>query len=57
MKYTLIKNWGRHVKDTKCSHVRHETACRSAVEAYCLSPGTPFSLNETTTYNRLQNGY
>jgi hypothetical protein len=57
MKYSLIKNWRRHVKDTKCSHVRHETTCRFVVEAYCLSPGTPFSFNETTTYNRLENMY
>jgi hypothetical protein len=28
--------------------------CRFAVEAYCLSPGTPFSFNETTTHNRLE---
>jgi hypothetical protein len=42
---------------TKCSHVRHETTCRFAVGAYCLSPGTPFSFNETTTYNRLENKY
>jgi hypothetical protein len=24
--------------------------CRFAVEAYCLSPETPFSFNETTTH-------
>jgi hypothetical protein len=57
MKCTLIINWRRHVKDTKCSHMRHETTCRFAVEAYCLTPGTPFSFNETTTYNRLENRY
>jgi hypothetical protein len=55
MKCSLIKNWRRHVKDTKCSHVRHETTCRFEVEAYCLSLGTPFSFNETTAYNRLKN--
>jgi hypothetical protein len=37
--------------------VRHKNSCRFAVEAYCLSPGTPFSYNETTTYNRLENRY
>ena len=57
MKCSLIKNWRRHVKDTKCSHVRHETDCRFALEAYCLSPRTPFPFNETTTYNRLENRY
>jgi hypothetical protein len=31
--------------------------CGYAVEAYCLSPGTPFSFNETTTYNRLEDRY
>jgi hypothetical protein len=51
MKYSLINNWRRHVKGTKCSLSRHENTCRFAVEAYCLSPGTPFSFNETTTYN------
>jgi hypothetical protein len=40
-----------------CRHVRHRDTCRFAVEAYCLSPGTPFSFNETTTYNRLENMY
>jgi hypothetical protein len=55
MKYSLINNWIRHVKGTKCSFSRHENTCRFAVEAYCLSPGTPFSFNETTAYNRLKN--
>jgi hypothetical protein len=41
MKYSLINNWRRHVKGTKCSHVRHETTCRFTVEVYCLSLGTP----------------
>jgi hypothetical protein len=30
-------------------------SCRFAVEAYCISPRTPFSFNETTAYNRLKN--
>ena len=70
MKWSLIKNWRRHVKDTKCTPIEgmkpivvsqdqltswntygHE------VEAYCLSPGAPFSFNDTTTYNRLENRY
>jgi hypothetical protein len=54
MKCSLIKNWRRHVNDTNCSHVSHENAFRFAVEAYCLSPGTTFSFNETTTRNRLE---
>jgi hypothetical protein len=64
MKYGLIKYWRRHVNDTKCclkdtncSLVRHKNTCRFAVEAYCLSLGTPFSFNKTTTYNRLENKY
>jgi hypothetical protein len=32
-------------------------SCGFAVEAYCLSPRTPFSFNETTTRNRLENKY
>jgi hypothetical protein len=55
MKYSLIKHWRRHVNDTNCSLVRHENTSKFAVEAYCLSLGTPFSFNETTTYNRLEN--
>jgi hypothetical protein len=42
MKYSLINNWTRHVKDTKCSHVRHETTCRFEVEAYCFLQGLHF---------------
>ena len=57
MKYSPVKCWRRHVNDTKCSHVRHETTCRFAVEAYCFSARTPFSFNETTTYNKLENIY
>jgi hypothetical protein len=57
MKYSLINNCRRHIKDTKCSHVRHETTCRFGVEAYYLSHGTPFSFNETTAYNRLESMY
>jgi hypothetical protein len=64
MKCDLIKNWRRHVnetkcslKDTDCSLVRHKNTCRFAVEAYFLSLGTSFSFNETTTYNRLENMY
>jgi hypothetical protein len=57
MKYSLIKHWIRHVDDTNCSLVRHENTCRFVVEAYCLSPGTPFFFNETTTHNRLENKY
>jgi hypothetical protein len=44
-------------KDTNCRLVRHKNTCRFAVEAYCLSPRTPFSFNETTTYNRLENRF
>jgi hypothetical protein len=54
MKYSLIKIWRRHVNDTDSGMkplAEHEKTCRFAVEAYCLSPGTPFSFNETTTYN------
>jgi hypothetical protein len=29
-------------------------SCSFAVEVYCLSPVTPFSLNETTAYNILK---
>jgi hypothetical protein len=58
MKYSPIKNWTRHVNDTDSGMkplVEHENTCRFTVEAYCLSPGTPFSFNETTTYNILEN--
>jgi hypothetical protein len=55
MKYSLIKVWRRHVNDTNCSLVRHENTCRFSVEVYCLSPGTPFSFNETTAHNRFEN--
>jgi hypothetical protein len=55
MKYSLIK---RHVNDTNCGMKALvesiENSCRFIVEAYCLSPGTPFSLIETTTHNRLE---
>jgi hypothetical protein len=27
-----------------------ENTCRFGVEPYCLSPGTPFSFNETTKH-------
>jgi hypothetical protein len=60
MKYSLIKIWRRHVNDTDSGMkplAEHENTCRFAVEAYCLSPGTPFSFNETTTHNRLENKY
>jgi hypothetical protein len=40
-----------------CRLVIHMNTCRFAVEAYCLSTGTSFSFNETTTYNRLENRY
>jgi hypothetical protein len=53
MNYSLIKVWRRHVKDTNCWMEPlvepNENSCRFAVEAYYLSPGTPFSFNETTT--------
>jgi hypothetical protein len=35
--------------------VEYENTHRFAVEAYCLSPETPFSFNESATYNRLEN--
>jgi hypothetical protein len=59
MKYSLINYWRRHVNDIKCSLKRYQlkTNCRSmanlrdmrvlgdfAVEDFCLSPGTSFSL-------------
>jgi hypothetical protein len=40
-----------------CGLVRQRNICRFAVEAYCLSLGTPFSFNEATTYNRLESRY
>jgi hypothetical protein len=59
MKYSLIKVWRRHVNDTNCGMKplveSIENYCRFVVEAYCLSPGTPFSFNATTTHNRLEN--
>jgi hypothetical protein len=61
MKFSLFKVWRRHVKDTNCWMEPlvepNENSCRFAVEAYCLSLGTPFSFNETTTHNRLENKY
>jgi hypothetical protein len=61
MKYSLIKVWRRHVNDTNCGMKplveSIENSCRFAVEAYCLSPETPFSFNETPTHNRLENKY
>jgi hypothetical protein len=64
MKYSLIKIWRRHVNDTNCGMKPlvepiedFENSCRFAMEAYCLSPGTPFFFNETTTYNRLESKY
>jgi hypothetical protein len=36
--------------------MRHKNSCRFAVEACCLSPGTPFPFNETTINNRLDSG-
>jgi hypothetical protein len=48
MKYSLIKVWRRHVNDINCGMKplveSIEDSCRFAVEAHCLSPGTPFSL-------------
>jgi hypothetical protein len=53
MKYSLIKFWRRHVNDTICEMKplveSIEFFCRFVVEAYCLSLGTSFSFNETTT--------
>jgi hypothetical protein len=34
-----------------------EDSCSFEVKAYCLSPGTSFSFNETATHNRLENRY
>jgi hypothetical protein len=42
MKCSLIKKWRRHVKDTKCSHVRHETTCRFAWKLIVLLRGLHF---------------
>jgi hypothetical protein len=59
MKISQIKVWRRHVKVTNCwlkpLVEPNENSCRFAVEAYCLSPGTPFSFKESTTNNRLEN--
>jgi hypothetical protein len=59
MKFSLLKVWRRHVNDTNCWMEPlvepNENSCRFVVEAYCLSPGTPFSFNEATAYNRLKN--
>jgi hypothetical protein len=59
MIFSLIIVWRRHVNDTNCSMEPlvepNEKSCRFAVETYCLSLGTPFSFNETTAYNRLEN--
>jgi hypothetical protein len=52
MKFSIIKVRRRHVKDTNCWMEPlvepNENSCRFVVEAYCLSPGTPFSFNDTT---------
>jgi hypothetical protein len=42
MKYSIIKHWRRHANDTNCSLVRHGNTCSFVVDAYCLSPRTPF---------------
>jgi hypothetical protein len=55
MKYSIVKIWRRHINDTD-SRMK-PLAERFAVEAYCLSPGTPFSFNGTTTHNRIENKY
>jgi hypothetical protein len=34
--------------------VELENTCRSVVEDYCLSPGTPFLFDETSIHNRLE---
>jgi hypothetical protein len=49
VKYSLIKIWRRHVNDTSRMKplAELENTCRFVVEVYCLSPGTPFSFNET----------
>jgi hypothetical protein len=64
MKYSIIKIWRRHVNDTNYGMKPlvepiedFEKSCKFVVEAYCLSPGTPFSFNETNTYSRLENKY
>jgi hypothetical protein len=55
MKYSLIKYWRRHVKDTKCSLKDTDWKQMAglwdmrvlgdfAVEDWCLYPGTSFSL-------------
>jgi hypothetical protein len=59
MKFSLIKFWRIHVKDTNCwvepLVEPNENYCRFIVEAYCLSPRIPFYFNEITTHNRLEN--
>jgi hypothetical protein len=54
MKYSLIKNLEKTLNDTNCGMKPlvapiedFENSYRFVVEAYCLSPGTPFSFNET----------
>jgi hypothetical protein len=56
VKCCLIKIWRSHVNDTDSGMkplAELENTCRFTVEASCLSPGTPFSFNETTAHNRL----
>jgi hypothetical protein len=53
MKYSLIKIWRRQVNDVGSGMkplAEPENSCIFALEAYCLSSGTPFSFNETTTH-------
>jgi hypothetical protein len=50
MKMISIVEWNHFVEP-------NENSCGFAMEAYCLSPGTPFSFNETTIDNRLENRY
>jgi hypothetical protein len=53
IKHNLFNYWRKHVKDTNRGIkplAELESTCRFAVEAYCLSSGTPFSFNETTTH-------
>jgi hypothetical protein len=61
MKYSLIKIWRRHVNDTECGMKplveSIENSCRFAVEANCLSLWIPFSFNEETIHNILENKY
>jgi hypothetical protein len=58
MKYSLIKSWRRHVNDNDSGMkplVEILVGLQWKLIVFLL--GTPFSFNETTTHNRLENKY